>query len=131
MAFIKDFKDFAVKGNVVDLAVAVIIGAAFGKIITSFVADIVTPLILQPALNAAHLKNIEDLTMMGNVKYGSFLSAIISFIIVALVLFLVIEGITSLKKKEIATPAAPAAISQEEVLLTEIRDLLKNNSLKN
>ena len=101
MAFIKDFKDFAVKGNVVDLAVAVIIGAAFGKIITSFVADIVTPLILQPALNAAHLKNIEDLTMMGNVKYGSFLSAIISFIIVALVLFLVIKGITSLKRKKL------------------------------
>ncbi len=131
MAFVKDFKDFAVKGNVVDLAVAVIIGAAFGKIITSFVSDIITPLILQPALDAANLKNIEDLTIMGNVKYGSFLSAVISFIIIALVLFLVIKGITALKKEEIATPAAPAAISKEEVLLTEIRDLLKNNSLKN
>lgn len=131
MAFVKDFKDFAVKGNVVDLAVAVIIGAAFGKIITSFVADIITPLMLQPALDAANLKNIEDLTMMGNVKYGSFLSAVISFLIIALVLFLVIKGITALKKKEIATLAAPEAISKEEVLLTEIRDLLKNNSLKN
>ncbi|MBK0381813.1 large conductance mechanosensitive channel protein MscL [Pedobacter sp. SD-b] len=125
MGFVKDFKDFAVKGNVVDLAVAVVIGAAFGKIITSLVADIITPLLLQPALDAANLKNIEDLTAFGTVKYGSFLSAVISFIIIAFVLFLIIKGITAMKKKEVATPAAPEAISKQEVLLTEIRDLLK------
>ncbi len=126
MGFVKEFKQFAVKGNVVDLAVAVVIGAAFGKIINSFIEDIITPLLLKPALDAAHLTNIEELTIFGTVKYGSFLSAIISFVIVALVLFSVIKGINSLKKKEIATPAVPAPASKEEVLLTEIRDLLKN-----
>jgi large conductance mechanosensitive channel len=130
MGFLKDFKNFAVKGNVVDLAVAVIIGAAFGKIITSFVVDVLTPFLLQPALDAANLKNIEELTFMGTVKYGSFLSAVINFIVVALVLFLFIKVITSLKKKEILTSAAPTALSKEEVLLTEIRDLLKKDNLK-
>ncbi|HTN22080.1 MAG TPA: large-conductance mechanosensitive channel protein MscL [Pelobium sp.] len=126
MGFIKEFKEFAVKGNVVDLAVAVVIGAAFGKIITSFIDDIVTPLLLKPALDAAHLTDIQDLTIFGTVKYGSFLSAVISFVIVALVLFLVIKGINSLKKKEEVAPSAPPVPTKEEILLTEIRDLLKN-----
>jgi large conductance mechanosensitive channel len=126
MGFVKEFKEFAVKGNVVDLAVAVVIGAAFGKIITSFIDDIITPLLLKPALDAAHLTNIQDLTVFGTVKYGNFLSAVISFVIVALVLFMVIKGINSMKKKEVVVPAAPAAPTKEEVLLTEIRDLLKN-----
>ncbi|MFC5282605.1 large conductance mechanosensitive channel protein MscL [Pedobacter alpinus] len=126
MGLVKEFKDFAVKGNVVDLAVAVIIGGAFGKIITSFVADIITPLVLQPALDAANLKNIEELTVFGTVKYGSFLSAVISFIIIALVLFLVIKGINATKKKEVAAPAAVPVPTKEEILLTEIRDILKN-----
>ncbi len=129
MGFVKEFKDFAIKGNVVDLAVAVIIGGAFSKIITSFVADIITPLVLQPALDAAHLKNIEELTAFGTVKYGSFLSAVISFIIVALVLFLIIKGINAIKKNEVEVPVAPpapAAPTKEEVLLAEIRDILKN-----
>jgi large conductance mechanosensitive channel len=126
MGFVKEFKDFAVKGNVVDLAVAVIIGGAFGKIITSFVADIITPLVLQPALDAANLKNIEDLTVFGTVKYGSFLSAVISFIIIALVLFLVIKGINATKKKEVPAPVVAPEPTKEEVLLTEIRDILKN-----
>jgi len=126
MGFVKEFKEFAVKGNVVDLAVAVVIGAAFGKIITSFIDDIITPLLLKPALDAAHLTNIEDLTIFGTVKYGSFLSAVISFIIVALVLFLIIKGINSLKKKEEVAPSAPPVPTKEEILLTEIRDLLKN-----
>ncbi len=126
MGLVKEFKEFAVKGNVIDLAVAVVIGAAFNKIINSFIEDIVTPLLLKPALDAAHLTNIEELTVFGTVKYGSFLSAIISFVIVAFVLFMLIKGINSLKKKEVAAPIAPAAPTKEEVLLAEIRDLLKN-----
>ncbi len=126
MGFVKEFKEFAVKGNVVDLAIAVVIGAAFGKIINSFINDIVTPLLLKPALDAANLSDIEELTMFGTVKYGSFLSALISFIIVALVLFMIIRGINSMKKKEAAAPSVPPAPTKEEVLLTEIRDLLKN-----
>jgi large conductance mechanosensitive channel len=126
MGLIKEFKDFAIKGNVVDLAVAVIIGGAFGKIVSSFIDDIITPLLLKPALDAAHLTNISELTLFGTVKYGNFLSSVISFIIVAFVLFMVIKGINSTKKKEAAAPAAPPAPSKEEVLLAEIRDILKN-----
>lgn len=87
MGFFSEFKAFAMKGNVVDLAVAVIIGAAFGKIVSSFIEDVITPLVLKPALDAAHLSKIEDLTAFGGVKYGLFLSAVINFIIVAFVLF--------------------------------------------
>ena len=125
MGFFSEFKAFAMKGNVVDLAVAVIIGAAFGKIVSSFIEDVITPLVLKPALDAAHLSKIEDLTAFGGVKYGLFLSAVINFIIVAFVLFLVIKGLNSLKKKEEPAPNQPAAPTQEE-LLTQIRDLLKN-----
>ncbi|KRD63130.1 MULTISPECIES: large conductance mechanosensitive channel protein MscL [unclassified Flavobacterium] len=125
MGFFSEFKAFAMKGNVVDLAVAVIIGAAFGKIVSSFIEDVITPLVLKPALDAAHLSKIEDLTAFGGVKYGLFLSAVINFIIVAFVLFLIIKGLNSLKKKEEPAPNQPAAPTQEE-LLTQIRDLLKN-----
>ncbi|GAA3763328.1 large conductance mechanosensitive channel protein MscL [Flavobacterium ginsengiterrae] len=125
MGFFSEFKAFAMKGNVVDLAVAVIIGAAFGKIVSSFIEDVITPLVLKPALEAAHLEKIQDLTAFGGVKYGLFLSAVINFIIVAFVLFLVIKGMNSLKKKEEPAPNQPAAPTQEE-LLTQIRDLLKN-----
>jgi large conductance mechanosensitive channel len=125
MGMLKEFKDFAIKGNVVDLAVAVIIGAAFGKIVSSLINDVITPLILNPALEAANLKNIEELTMMGGVKYGMFLSAIINFIIVAFVIFLMVKAINKAKKKEVSAPAAPPAPSKEEMLLSEIRDLLK------
>jgi large conductance mechanosensitive channel len=124
MGFFSEFKAFAMKGNVVDLAVAVIIGAAFGKIVNSFIEDVITPLVLKPALDAAHLSKIEDLTAFGGVKYGLFLSAVINFIIVAFVLFLIIKALNSLKKKD-ETPAAPAPLTQEE-LLTQIRDILKN-----
>ncbi|WP_291151296.1 large conductance mechanosensitive channel protein MscL [Flavobacterium sp. UBA7680] len=123
MGFFSEFKAFAIKGNVVDLAVAVIIGAAFGKIVSSFIEDVITPLVLKPALEAAHLEKIQDLTAFGGVKYGLFLSAVINFAIVAFVLFLVIKGINKLKKEE--APAPPAGPTQEE-LLTQIRDLLKN-----
>ena len=122
MGMLSEFKDFAIKGNVVDLAVGVIIGAAFGKIITSFIEDVVTPLLLKPALEAAHLSKIEELVAFGGVKYGLFLSAVINFIIVAFVIFLMIKAINASKKKEAA--AAPAGPTQEELLM-QIRDLLK------
>ncbi len=120
----KEFKAFAMRGNVVDLAIGVIIGAAFGKIVSSFIEDVLTPLLLKPALEAANLSKIEDLTAFGSVKYGMFLSAVINFVIVAFVLFLIIKGMNAAKKKEEAAPAAPAGPTQEQ-LLAEIRDLLK------
>ena len=129
MGFIKEFKEFAIKGNVIELAIAVVIGAAFSKIINSFIEDIVTPLLLKPALDAANLTNLADLTVFGTVKYGNFLSAIINFLIVAFVLFIMIKGINAAKKKEIAAPLIPLPPTKEEVLLAEIRDILKSNKL--
>jgi large conductance mechanosensitive channel len=126
MGFVKEFKDFAVKGNVLDLAVGVIIGAAFGKIVSSLVEDIITPAVLGPALKAAGLEDLSKLTIAGTaIKYGNFLSQVISFIIVALVLFMIIKAVNNLKKKEAVAPAAPSVPTKEEILLTEIRDLLK------
>ncbi len=122
---LKEFKKFAMKGNVMDMAIGVIIGGAFGKIISSFIDDVITPLLLSPALKAANLSKIEELTIFGGVKYGMFLSAVINFIIVAFVLFLIIKGMNATKKKEAEAPAAPAPPPAQEVLLTEIRDLLK------
>ncbi|MFB9121020.1 large conductance mechanosensitive channel protein MscL [Bergeyella porcorum] len=121
MSLIKEFKDFAFKGNVIDLAVGVIIGAAFGKIVSSLVEDVITPLLLNPALDAVGAENIAQLSWNG-VKYGNFLSAVISFLCIAFVLFLIIKGANKMKKEE---PAAPAGPTQED-LLAEIRDLLKN-----
>lgn len=126
MGMMKEFKEFAMKGNVVDLAIGVIIGGAFGKIVSSLIDDVITPLLLKPALEAAHLTKLEELTVFGTVKYGNFLSATINFIIVAFVLFLIIKGLNSMKKKEETAPAAPAAPPADVQLLTEIRDLLKN-----
>ena len=126
MGMISEFKAFAMKGNVVDLAIGVIIGAAFSKIVTSFIEDVITPLLLKPALEAANLTKLEELTVFGSVKYGLFLSAVINFLIVAFVLFLVIKGINASRKKEAAAPAAPPAPTNEEKLLMEIRDALKN-----
>lgn len=125
MGIFSEFKEFAMKGNVVDMAVGVIIGAAFGKIVSSLIENVITPLILKPALDAAHLSTIEELTAFGGVKYGLFLSAVINFVIVAFVLFLMIKGINNLKKKEVPPPTAPAGPTQEELLI-QIRDLLKN-----
>lgn len=125
MALMKEFKDFALKGNVMDLAVGVIIGAAFGAIVKSLVEDIITPLILTPLLEAAHIKNIQELTLGAGIKYGNFLSNVISFLIVAFALFLIVKGINATRKKEAESPAAPPAPSNEEKLLMEIRDALK------
>ena len=123
---IKEFKAFAMKGNVVDLAIGVVIGAAFGKIVGSLIEDVITPLLLSPALKAANLENISQLTIMGTVKYGNFLSTVINFIIVALVLFMIIKAMNASKKKEeAAAPAAAPEPSATEKLLMEIRDSLK------
>jgi large conductance mechanosensitive channel len=126
MAFMKEFKEFALKGNVVDLAIAVIIGAAFGAIVSSLVDDVITPLLLTPALKAVGAEDIGALHW-GAVKYGSFLSAVIKFIVVAFVLFLLIQGINRMKRKKEAPAAEPAPpeYSLQEKLLMEIRDSLK------
>ncbi|MGV4414103.1 large conductance mechanosensitive channel protein MscL [Chryseobacterium sp. T1] len=128
MGFFKEFKEFAVKGNVIDLAVGVVIGGAFGKIVTSLVEDIITPAILTPALKAANLQNLSELVVPGTaIKYGNFLSAAISFTVVAFALFIMIKGINKLKKAEPVVEEAPAGPTQEE-LLAQIRDLLKEKN---
>ena len=124
---LKELKAFLLRGNVVDLAVAVIIGAAFGAIVTLLVNDIITPLILNPALKAAGVDKIAELSWNG-VAYGSFLSAVINFIVIGTVLFFIVkaaEKAQNLGKKEEAAEEEAAAPTQEE-LLTEIRDLLAN-----
>ena len=124
---LKEFKAFAMRGNVIDLAIGVIIGASFGKIVTSFIDDVITPMLLKPALEAANLTKLEDLTVFGIVKYGNFMSAVINFIIVAFVLFLIVKGVNAAKKKEEVKPTvAPPA---DVLLLTEIRDLLKGRAV--
>jgi large conductance mechanosensitive channel len=123
MGLVKEFRDFAMKGNVVELAIAVIIGAAFGAIVSSLVDDVVTPLLLTPALEAANAQDLEQLSW-GAVKYGKFLAAVIKFILVALVLFLLIKGINSMKERKKEAPREPE-LSMTEKLLLEIRDNLK------
>ena len=109
------------KGNVIDFAIAVIFGGAFAAIINSLVADIITPLILAPALKAAGVDDIASLSWNG-VHYGKFISVVLSFLVIAFVLFLIVKVYNNMKKAE--APAAPAGPTQEQ-LLTEIRDLLK------
>lgn len=134
MSFVKEFREFAVRGNVVDMAVGIIIGAAFGKIVSSLVSDVIMPPIgwviggvdfsdLAIALPAI-LEGKEPVT----IAYGKFLQTVLDFAIVAFAIFMVIKMITRLKRKEEAKPEAPTAPplpSKEEMLLTEIRDLLK------
>jgi large conductance mechanosensitive channel len=122
---LKEFKAFVIRGNVVDLAVGVIIGASFNSIVTSLIENVITPLLLKPALEAANLKHLNELTVLGTVKYGSFLSAVLNFIIIAFVLFLIVKAANTAIKKQAAAPAAPAPPPADVVLLTEIRDLLK------
>jgi large conductance mechanosensitive channel len=131
MGVINEFKEFAIKGNVVDMAVGVIIGASFGKIVTSMVADVVMPPIgvivggvdfskLAFTLQAASANSPEVL-----ITYGKFIQTIVDFSIVAAVIFIVVKGINSLKKKEAVAVVKQAEPSAEEILLREIRDLLK------
>ena len=123
MSFSKDFKAFVSKGNVMDLAVAVIIGAAFSAIVGSLVTDIITPAILAPVLDKLGLKDIAELKW-GAVTYGKFLAAVINFIVIALVIFALIQAITKLERKKEA-PTTPEALSSTDKLLGEIRDELR------
>lgn len=126
MGMLQEFKAFAIKGNVIDLAIGVVIGGAFGKIVSSLVDDIITPAVLTPALAAAHLADLNQLVIPGTaIKYGNFLSTLLSFIIIAFALFLVIKAINASKKKEEAAAPASAEPSTSEKLLMEIRDALK------
>lgn len=129
MGMIQEFKEFAAKGNVIDLAVGVVIGGAFGKIVSSFVDDLLTPAILSPILQAAKLENLSQLVVPGTaIKYGNFLSTLISFLLIAFALFLFIKAVNAAKRKEAAAPAAPPAPPEpttSEKLLMEIRDSLK------
>ena len=123
---LKELKDFLLRGNVVDLAVGVIIATAFGAIINSFVNDIITPLLLNPALKAANVQNIAELAWNG-VTYGKFLSAVINFVVIGTVLFFMIKAIEkaqNLRKKEEVAEEAPAGPTELEVL-QEIKALLE------
>ena len=121
MGIVTEFKSFAVKGNMIELAVAVVLGAAFSAIISSLVDDVITPFLLQPALKAANITNLSSLTW-GVVKYGNFIAAVIKFLIVAFVLFLVIKAYNKIKNKEEVAVSGP---SSTDMLLMEIRDALK------
>lgn len=131
MGLIQEFKTFAMRGNVVDLAVGVIIGGAFGKITTSLVNDVIMPPIgmLMGGMDFKQLKlTVKAATEAApavTINYGAFINTLVDFTIVAFALFLLIKGMNSLKRKEEAAPAAPAAPPADVVLLTEIRDLLK------
>jgi large conductance mechanosensitive channel len=138
---LKEFRDFAMRGNVVDLAVGVIIGAAFGGIVNSLVGDIIMPIIgaitggldfsnYFTALSAkVTATNLADAKKQGAVlAWGNFLTLVLNFLIVAFVLFVVIRAMNSLKRKEAAAPAAAPAPTREQVLLAEIRDLLKQKA---
>lgn len=122
MSFIKEFKNFILRGNIVELAVAVIIGAAFSSIVSSLVDDIITPLLLTPALNAANVHEIANLSW-GEIKYGNFLAALIKFFTIALVLFSLIKTLNAFKKK--SAPEKTSEPSSTDKLLMEIRDALK------
>lgn len=144
MGFVKEFKEFALKGNVMDLAVGVIIGGAFGKIIDSVVKDLIMPIVSavigQPDFNNKYIvlkgvvpqgtaleeaRKINDTAIFA---YGSFITVAINFLLLALVIFLMIKGINKLKRKEETKPAEPAPPSSTDVLLAEIRDELKKKN---
>lgn len=131
MGMMQEFKDFAVKGNVVDMAVGIIIGGAFGKIVSSFVADVIMPPIgvllggVDFTSLAITLKEAAGDVPAVVLSYGNFIQTMVDFTIIAFAIFMAIKFMNSLKKQEEEAPAAPPEPSKEEVLLTEIRDLLK------
>ncbi len=136
MGMIKEFKEFAMRGNVMDMAIGVVLGGAFGKIVSSVVSDVIMPPIglLVGGVNFTDLKlTLKQATMdaAGNaipavtLNYGNFLQTIFDFTIIAFAIFLFVKAINTIRKKEVEAPAAPPAPSKEEVLLTEIRDILK------
>lgn len=130
MGMMSEFKDFAMRGNVVDMAVGIVIGGAFGKIVSSFVADVLMPPLglllggIDFANFAVTLKEASGDAEAVLLKYGAFVQTVIDFIIIAFAIFMVIKAMNSMKKKEEEAPAEPPKPSKEETLLTEIRDLL-------
>jgi len=135
MGMVKEFKEFAMKGNMMDMAIGIVIGAAFGKIVSSVVADVLMPPLglLLGGVNFAALKlTLKEAvgeTAAVTLNYGAFLQTVVDFVIVAFAIFLMIRGINSMRKKQEEAPAAPAPPPNQEVLLAEIRDLLKNRPL--
>lgn len=134
MSLFKEFREFAIKGNVVDMAVGVVIGAAFGKIVSSLVSDVVTPP-LGLLIGGVDFRNLAVTLRAAAaeqpavvVKYGVFLQTVFDFLIVALAIFAVVKLVNTLKREELPVPATPAAPSREEQLLTEIRDALRGGS---
>ena len=131
MGFVQEFKEFAMKGNVVDMAVGIIIGGAFGKIVSSFVADVIMPPLgliiggVDFSNLAIILKPAVDKVAAVTLNYGKFIQSVFDFTIVALAIFVAIKAMNTLKRKQEAAPAAPPPPPPQEVLLTEIRDLLK------
>ncbi|MBT0812596.1 large-conductance mechanosensitive channel protein MscL [Litoribacter ruber] len=136
MTFIKEFKEFALRGNVVDLAIAVIIGGAFGRIVTSMVNDIIMPPIglalggvdfkdLMVVLREAYIDPAGESISAVTLNYGNFIQQVVDFLIIAFIIFMIIRSMARLQKKEEAKPTPPPAPSREEKLLEEIRDLLK------
>lgn len=123
----KEFKSFAIKGNVLDLAIGVIIGGAFGKIVTSLVNDIIMP-VFGLILGGIDFSQLELLVGDVGIKYGAFIQSIIDFLIIAFSIFLFIRALNRFKKKEEVKPEAPAEPTKEETLLIEIRDILKEKN---
>ena len=124
---LQEFKDFAMRGNVVDMAVGIVIGGAFGKIVSSFVSDVIMPPIgmLMGGVDFSELAiALGEGEGAASINYGMFINTVLDFIIIAFAIFMVIKGLNSMKKKEEEAPAAPPKPSAEETLLTEIRDLL-------
>jgi large conductance mechanosensitive channel len=119
-SFLADFQKFLMQGNVIDLAVAVIIGTAFGKIVTSFVEDIITPLILNPALKAARVDSLQNLSYEG-IKYGVFLAAIINFLVIALSIFLMIRSFEKAKRRFARQEAIDEAAAPDPLLVSQER----------
>ena len=132
MGMLQEFKSFAIKGNMVDMAVGIVIGAAFGKIVSSLVKDVIMPAVgvLVGGVDfsdlAYTLKEAKEGVEAVTIKYGAFIQTIIDFLIIALAIFVAVKVINSMKKKEEEAPSEPPKPSNEEVLLGEIRDLLKN-----
>ena len=132
MSMLKEFKEFAVKGNVVDMAVGIIIGVAFGKIVSSAVSDVIMPPIglLVGGIDfnklAIVLKGVAGDPAAVVIAYGKFIQALVDFVIVAFVIFLLVKAVNAMKRKEESAPSAPPAPSKEETLLAEIRDILKS-----
>ncbi len=134
MSMMQEFKKFAVRGNVVDMAVGIIIGAAFGRIVTSLVNDVIMPPIglLVGGIDFANLmvilKEATESTAVVSINYGTFINTLINFLIVAFAIFMVVKGMNSLKRKQEEEPAAAPPPPKQEILLTEIRDILKSQS---